>query len=150
MNLVTVNDASNAFGDRQLTVDVIADNLLWDLAKTSKNPDEDLLRRCFFLWILRMESYFEHMPWGESILSFSISLPFYFRLCFTSILSFSFSQFLVFILSPSLSLSIPSICIYICINIYICVYIYVYIYISLSFSLYLHFFHPLKNSKERV
>ena len=33
MNLVTVNDASNAFGDRQLTVDVIADNLLWDLAK---------------------------------------------------------------------------------------------------------------------
>lgn len=62
MNLVTVNDASNAFGDRQLTVDVIADNLLWDLAKTSKNPDEDLLRRCFFLWILRMESYFEHTP----------------------------------------------------------------------------------------
>ena len=36
VNLVTVNDASNAFGDRQLTVDVIADNLLWDLAKTSK------------------------------------------------------------------------------------------------------------------
>ncbi|CAE7765488.1 unnamed protein product, partial [Symbiodinium pilosum] len=32
VNLVTVNDASNAFGDRQLTVDVIADNLLWDLA----------------------------------------------------------------------------------------------------------------------
>lgn len=28
VNLVTVNDASNAFGDRQLTVDVIADNLL--------------------------------------------------------------------------------------------------------------------------
>jgi len=36
VNLVTVNDASNSFGDRQLTVDVIADNLLWDLAKTSK------------------------------------------------------------------------------------------------------------------
>jgi sedoheptulose-bisphosphatase len=36
VNLVTVNDASNAFGDRQLTVDVIADDLLWDLAKTSK------------------------------------------------------------------------------------------------------------------
>ncbi|CAJ1376778.1 unnamed protein product [Effrenium voratum] len=36
VNLVTVNDASNAFGDRQLTVDVIADNLLWDLAKGSK------------------------------------------------------------------------------------------------------------------
>ncbi|CAE7032869.1 unnamed protein product [Symbiodinium sp. CCMP2592] len=36
VNLVTVNDASNAFGDRQLTVDVIADNLLWDLAKSSK------------------------------------------------------------------------------------------------------------------
>merc|ERR1711956_129766 len=28
VNLVTVNDASNAFGDRQLTVDVIADDLL--------------------------------------------------------------------------------------------------------------------------
>ncbi|CAK9005868.1 unnamed protein product [Durusdinium trenchii] len=40
INLVTVNDASNAFGDRQLTVDVIADNLLWDLAKTSKNVFE--------------------------------------------------------------------------------------------------------------
>eukprot|EP00438_Fugacium_kawagutii_P022179 Skav235074 [mRNA] locus=scaffold3466:165878:170057:- [translate_table: standard] len=40
VNLVTVNDASNAFGDRQLTVDVIADNLLWDLAKTSKNVYE--------------------------------------------------------------------------------------------------------------
>jgi len=36
VNLVTVNDASNAFGDTQLTVDVIADDLLWDLAKTSK------------------------------------------------------------------------------------------------------------------
>merc|ERR1712129_277694 len=36
VNLVTVNDASNAFGDRQLTVDVIADDLLWDLAKSSK------------------------------------------------------------------------------------------------------------------
>merc|ERR1719414_690743 len=36
VNLVTVNDASNAFGDRQLTVDVIADDLLWDLAKGSK------------------------------------------------------------------------------------------------------------------
>lgn len=40
VNLVTVNDASNAFGDTQLTVDVIADNLLWDLAKTSKNVCE--------------------------------------------------------------------------------------------------------------
>ena len=40
MNLVTVNDASNAFGDRQLTVDVIADTLLWDLAKTSKKPGD--------------------------------------------------------------------------------------------------------------
>ena len=40
VNLVTVNDASNAFGDRQLTVDVIADNLLWDLAKNSKNVFE--------------------------------------------------------------------------------------------------------------
>lgn len=36
INLVTVNDSSNTFGDVQLTVDVIADNLLWDLAKTSK------------------------------------------------------------------------------------------------------------------
>jgi len=36
VNLVTVNDASNAFGDRQLTVDVIADGLLWDLARSSK------------------------------------------------------------------------------------------------------------------
>lgn len=35
VNLVTVNDQSNTFGDVQLTVDVIADNLLWDLAKTS-------------------------------------------------------------------------------------------------------------------
>ena len=35
MNLVTVNDASNAFGDRQLTVDVIADNLLLYPIKTS-------------------------------------------------------------------------------------------------------------------
>jgi len=31
-----VNDSSNAFGDTQLTVDVIADDLLWDLAKSSK------------------------------------------------------------------------------------------------------------------
>ena len=51
MNLVTVNDASNAFGDRQLTVDVIADNLLWDLAKTSKKPDEDLLPSVFFFFL---------------------------------------------------------------------------------------------------
>jgi len=36
VNLVTVNDAANSFGDRQLTVDVIADDLLWDLAKSSK------------------------------------------------------------------------------------------------------------------
>jgi sedoheptulose-bisphosphatase len=36
VNLVTVNDSSNSFGDTQLTVDVIADDLLWDLAKTSK------------------------------------------------------------------------------------------------------------------
>jgi len=36
VNLVTVNDSSNTFGDQQLTVDVIADELLWDLAKTSK------------------------------------------------------------------------------------------------------------------
>jgi sedoheptulose-bisphosphatase len=36
VNLVTVNDSSNAFGDTQLTVDVIADNLLWELAKSSK------------------------------------------------------------------------------------------------------------------
>merc|ERR1711972_780303 len=36
VNLVTVNDASNAFGDTQLTVDVIADDLLWELAKGSK------------------------------------------------------------------------------------------------------------------
>eukprot|EP00448_Togula_jolla_P018736 CAMPEP_0170591420 /NCGR_PEP_ID=MMETSP0224-20130122/12395_1 /TAXON_ID=285029 /ORGANISM="Togula jolla, Strain CCCM 725" /LENGTH=416 /DNA_ID=CAMNT_0010915285 /DNA_START=41 /DNA_END=1291 /DNA_ORIENTATION=+ len=35
VNLVTVNDSSNTFGDVQLTVDVIADDLLWDLAKTS-------------------------------------------------------------------------------------------------------------------
>lgn len=34
-NLVTVNDSSNAFGDKQLTVDVIADDLLWKLAKSS-------------------------------------------------------------------------------------------------------------------
>jgi len=40
VNLVTVNDASNAFGDTQLTVDVIADDLLWDLAKSSKNVCE--------------------------------------------------------------------------------------------------------------
>lgn len=35
VNLVTVNDSSNTFGDAQLTVDVIADDLLWDLAKSS-------------------------------------------------------------------------------------------------------------------
>jgi len=35
VNLVTLNDSSNVFGDKQLGVDVIADNLLWDLAKTS-------------------------------------------------------------------------------------------------------------------
>lgn len=40
VNLVTVNDSSNTFGDKQLTVDVIADDLLWDLAKTSKNVFE--------------------------------------------------------------------------------------------------------------
>lgn len=36
VNLVTVNDSANTFGDAQLTVDVIADDLLWDLAKSSK------------------------------------------------------------------------------------------------------------------
>lgn len=35
INLVTVNDSANTFGDKQLTVDVIADDLLWDLAKSS-------------------------------------------------------------------------------------------------------------------
>lgn len=35
VNLVTVNDSANTFGDAQLTVDVIADDLLWDLAKSS-------------------------------------------------------------------------------------------------------------------
>ncbi|CAK0910331.1 unnamed protein product [Prorocentrum cordatum] len=40
VNLVTVNDSSNTFGDTQLTVDVIADDLLWDLAKTSKLVNE--------------------------------------------------------------------------------------------------------------
>jgi len=35
VNLVTVNDSANSFGDKQLGVDVIADDLLWDLAKTS-------------------------------------------------------------------------------------------------------------------
>jgi sedoheptulose-bisphosphatase len=40
VNLVTVNDSSNTFGDKQLTVDVIADDLLWDLAKSSKNVFE--------------------------------------------------------------------------------------------------------------
>jgi len=40
VNLVTVNDSANTFGDKQLTVDVIADDLLWDLAKTSKNVFE--------------------------------------------------------------------------------------------------------------
>merc|ERR1719453_396382 len=37
VNLVTVADSQNSvFGDVQLGVDVIADNLLWDLAKSSK------------------------------------------------------------------------------------------------------------------
>eukprot|EP00929_Paragymnodinium_shiwhaense_P044008 TRINITY_DN2257_c0_g1_i7.p1 TRINITY_DN2257_c0_g1~~TRINITY_DN2257_c0_g1_i7.p1 ORF type:complete len:429 (+),score=117.01 TRINITY_DN2257_c0_g1_i7:63-1349(+) len=40
VNLVTVNDSSNTFGDVQLGVDVIADNLLWDLAKGSKYVHE--------------------------------------------------------------------------------------------------------------
>ena len=40
VNLVTANDSSNTFGDTQLTVDVIADDLLWDLAKTSKLVNE--------------------------------------------------------------------------------------------------------------
>ncbi|CAE8597045.1 unnamed protein product [Polarella glacialis] len=35
VNLVTAMDSSNTFGDTVLTVDVIADDLLWDLAKTS-------------------------------------------------------------------------------------------------------------------
>jgi sedoheptulose-bisphosphatase len=35
VNLVTVNDSANTFGDKQLGVDVIADDLLWDLAKSS-------------------------------------------------------------------------------------------------------------------
>jgi sedoheptulose-bisphosphatase len=35
VNLVTVNDSANTFGDKQLTVDVIADDLLWELAKSS-------------------------------------------------------------------------------------------------------------------
>jgi len=35
VNLVTVNGSSNVFGDTQLTVDVIADNLLWDWARSS-------------------------------------------------------------------------------------------------------------------
>lgn len=36
VNLATVNNSSNTFGDTQLTVDVIADDLLWELAKSSK------------------------------------------------------------------------------------------------------------------
>ena len=37
VNLVTVADAQNSvFGDVQLGVDVIADDLMWDMAKTSK------------------------------------------------------------------------------------------------------------------
>lgn len=34
--LVTVEGSSNAFGDSQLSVDVIADNLMWDCVKNSK------------------------------------------------------------------------------------------------------------------
>lgn len=41
VNLVTVADAQNSvFGDVQLGVDVLADNLLWDLAKSSKYVHE--------------------------------------------------------------------------------------------------------------
>jgi len=39
-NLVTVNGSSNTSGDTQLTVDVIADELLWDLAKSSRHVYE--------------------------------------------------------------------------------------------------------------
>lgn len=34
--LVTVEGSSNTFGDAQLSVDVIADNLMWDACKNSK------------------------------------------------------------------------------------------------------------------
>ncbi len=34
--LVTVEGSSNTFGDAQLSVDVIADNIMWDACKTSK------------------------------------------------------------------------------------------------------------------
>jgi len=34
VSLVTVNNSSNSSGDTQLTVDIIADELLWDLAKS--------------------------------------------------------------------------------------------------------------------
>lgn len=41
VNLVTVADAQNSvFGDVQLGVDVIADDLMWDMAKKSKNVRE--------------------------------------------------------------------------------------------------------------
>lgn len=39
-NLVTVNGSSNTSGDKQLTVDVLADELLWDLAKASQHVYE--------------------------------------------------------------------------------------------------------------
>ena len=34
--LVTVEGSSNTFGDAQLSVDVIADNIMWDACKDSK------------------------------------------------------------------------------------------------------------------
>ena len=41
VNLVTVADAQNSvFGDVQLGVDVIADDIMWDMAKSSKNVRE--------------------------------------------------------------------------------------------------------------
>lgn len=52
VNLVTVNDASNTFGDVQLGVDVIADDLLWDLARTSplvwdaSSEEEPVIEKC--------------------------------------------------------------------------------------------------------
>merc|ERR1712193_237485 len=36
VNLVTVNDSANSFGDKQLGVDVIADEIMWNKAKSSK------------------------------------------------------------------------------------------------------------------
>lgn len=39
-NLVTVIGSSNTSGDKQLTVDVIADDLLWNLAKSSRHVYE--------------------------------------------------------------------------------------------------------------